>query len=456
MSLGNAINQGLDHSILDAEQSGKLEDAEIQRLVELSQATQYQRSERIPLKSAEAFAPRSLVSIAMDAQRRREDEMRQAAAEAEQQAAGDPASEPAGDPAVDPAVDDAVPNADDASVTSGGDAPSSSNQSQTADADNPDATGDAADAKDGESAATEEDAPANEAEETALPASTADFNAGRAEGLEEGHKSGFEEGHAKGLAEGRAAGSAEASAQLERAIQAFETATGSLAALSEIDSGALSDSLRSAVLQMAGARAGQVIAEMPAGFVARIETMINSIRTASGAPVIRLNAADLAAIEPLIETREKLAHCRFVADPNLAHGDLSVTVGNIGIDDFLVEETPPAEVDVSLRQPEVAAMQDDIRTVSAPDSVQKDDMAEVAASPQAPINEGGAVGDVAEAATSADAASDDVMAEVAADAETEAVADIKTEIAAETEAVVDAETEAVVDAPSASDGTDDV
>ena len=68
MSLGNAINQGLDDSILDAEQSGKLEDAEIQRLVELSQATQYQRSARIPLKSAEAFAPRSLVSIAMDAQ----------------------------------------------------------------------------------------------------------------------------------------------------------------------------------------------------------------------------------------------------------------------------------------------------------------------------------------------------------------------------------------------------
>jgi hypothetical protein len=94
--------------------------------------------------------------------------------------------------------------------------------------------------------------------------------------------------------------------------------------------------------------------------------------------------------------------------------------------------------------------------VSAPDSIQKDDMAEVAASPQAPINEGDAVADVAEAAASADAASVDVMAEVAADAETEAVADIKTEIAAETEAVVDAETEAVVDAPSASDGTDDV
>ena len=444
MSLGNAINQGLNDSILDAEQSGKLEDAEIQRLVELSQATQYQRSARIPLKSTEAFAPRSLVSIAMDAQRRREEEMRQAAAEAEQQAAGDPAA------------DDAVTNADDASITSGGDALSSSTQSQTADADNPDATGDAADAKDGEPAGTDEEAPADEAEETALPASAADFNAGRAEGREEGHKSGFEEGHAKGVAEGRAAGSAEASAQLERAIQAFETATGSLAALSEIDSSALSDSLRSAVLQMAGARAGQVIVEMPAGFVARIEAMINSIRTASGAPVIRLNAADLAAIEPLIETREKLAHCRFVADPSLANGDLSVTVGNIGIDDFLLEELPLAEAVVPPRQPEVTAIQDDIRTVSAPDSVQKDDMAEVAASPQAFIDAEDAVADVADAAASADAATADVTAEVAADAETEAVADIETETAAETESVVDAEPQVVADAPSAPDGTDDV
>ena len=194
---------------------------------------------------------------------------------------------------------------------------------------------------------------------------------------------------------------------------------------------------------MAGARAGQVIAEMPAGFVARIEAMINSIRTASGAPVIRLNAADLAAIEPLIETREKLAHCRFVADPSLANGDLSVTVGNIGIDDFLLEKMPPIEAVVPTRQPEVTAIQDDIRTVSAPDSVQKDEMAEVAASPQAFID-------------AEDAATADVTAEVAADAETEAVADIETETAAETESVVDAEPQVVADAPSAPDGTDDV
>ncbi|HCD80279.1 MAG TPA: hypothetical protein DEQ81_09625, partial [Alphaproteobacteria bacterium] len=67
---------------LDTELPGKLEDAEIQRLVMLSQATEYQRSERVPVKAAEAFEPRSLVSIAMDAQRRRDEEMRAAAASA--------------------------------------------------------------------------------------------------------------------------------------------------------------------------------------------------------------------------------------------------------------------------------------------------------------------------------------------------------------------------------------
>jgi hypothetical protein len=77
---------------------------------------------------------------------------------------------------------------------------------------------------------------------------------------------------------------------------------------------------------------------MPAAFVSRIESMINKVRTGSGEPVIRLNSADFAAVAPLIETREKLRHCHFVADNDLANGDLSVTVGNIGIDDFLLKD----------------------------------------------------------------------------------------------------------------------
>ena len=339
MSLGNSMSQGQMNGVLDAELPGKLEDAEIQRLVMLSQATEYQRSERVPVKAAGAFEPRSLVSIAMDAQRRRDEELRAAAASAE--------------PAViSVATADAAEAADGATTAKGGDARIIAESETGTAAETQDGAVNAAGAETGDAAAADgsinpdtENADAdgsgteNQDEAVAeIVASKADFDAGQAEGLEEGRKLGFEDGHAKGMAEGRAAGSAEASAQLERAIQAFETATASLKDLTEVDSKALSASIRAAILQLASARAGQVISDMPGAFVSRIEGMLSRIRTVTGEPVIRLNSADLAAVAPLIETREKLLHCHFVADNELASGDLSVTVGNIGIDDFLLQD----------------------------------------------------------------------------------------------------------------------
>ena len=331
MSLGNSTSQGQMNGILDADLPGKLEDAEIQRLVMLSQATEYQRSERVPVKAADAFEPRSLVSIAMDAQRRRDEELHVATADTTEMADG--AADADGSDARITAESEtrAATEKQDSTVSA---ASAEIGNAAVADGNiNPGTEGvdiDAADT-DGLGAENQDDAVAE------IAASTADFDAGRAEGLEEGRKLGYEDGHAKGMAEGRAAGSAEASAQLERAIQSFETATASLKDLTEVDSEALSASIRAAILQLASARAGQVISDMPAAFVSRIECMISKIHTVTGEPVIRLNSADLAAVAPLIETREKLRHCHFMADNDLASGDLSVTVGNIGIDDFLLQ-----------------------------------------------------------------------------------------------------------------------
>ena len=164
------------------------------------------------------------------------------------------------------------------------------------------------------------------------------------EGLEEGRRVGFDEGQAKGMEEGRAAGRAEASAQLERAVQAFEAATARLSELTAVDSDALATSINDAILRLASARAGRAIAEQPDSFADRIEALLATIRTVSGQPSIRLNPADLASIQPLADTREKLRHCNFVADPSLANGDLSVMVGTIGIDDIIVPREPATDI----------------------------------------------------------------------------------------------------------------
>ena len=328
MSSGNAhqdrLHEELDAAIQENAPVGKLEDAEIQRLVALSNDASFQRSERVPVKSVEAFEPRSLVSIAMAAQRRRESELRTAIAAGatiDDEGAGPEAA------AADPAGE-----TDD-------DSGKQANPEAEADADGADAlaavkaetAGD--EVGEGESA---DDAPSS--------TSQVDFEAGRTEGLEEGRRVGFDEGQAKGMEEGRAAGRAEASAQLERAVQAFEAATARLSELTAVDSDALATSINDAILRLASARAGRAIAEQPDSFADRIEALLATIRTVSGQPSIRLNPADLASIQPLADTREKLRHCNFVADPSLANGDLSVMVGTIGIDDIIVPREPATDI----------------------------------------------------------------------------------------------------------------
>ena len=325
MSSGNLhqdrLQEELDAAIQENAPSGKLEDAEIQRLVQLSNDASYQRSERVPVKTVEAFEPRSLVSIAMAAQRRRESELRTAMAAGAviDEAATDPAeadADPAGEAGKEAAEQ---PNADEAGAL--------------------DESHDIAGETTGDAEGSEGESPEGEPSST----SQIDFEAGRAEGLEEGRRAGFEEGKATGMEEGRTAGRAEASAQLERAVQAFESATARLSELSAVDSDALAASINEAILRLASERAGQAIAEQPDSFADRIEALLATIRTVSGQPSIRLNPADLASIQPLADTREKLRHCNFVADESLAHGDLSVMVGTIGIDDIIVPSEAAAE-----------------------------------------------------------------------------------------------------------------
>ena len=325
MSSGNVhqdrLHEELDAAIQENAPSGKLEDAEIQRLVQLSIDASYQRSERVPVKTVEAFEPRSLVSIAMAAQRRRESELRTAMAAGAviDEAATDPAeadADPAGEAGKEAAEQ---PNADEAGAL--------------------DESHDIAGETTGDAEGSEGESPEGEPSST----SQIDFEAGRAEGLEEGRRAGFEEGKATGMEEGRTAGRAEASAQLERAVQAFESATARLSELSAVDSDALAASINEAILRLASERAGQAIAEQPDSFADRIEALLATIRTVSGQPSIRLNPADLASIQPLADTREKLRHCNFVADESLANGDLSVMVGTIGIDDIIVPSEAAAE-----------------------------------------------------------------------------------------------------------------
>ena len=217
MSPSNAsqtsVSETRDGALGDEVPLGRLEDSEIQRLVELSRDAGYQRTDHLPVKSVEVFEPRSLVSIAMAAQRRREAEIRTAMAAGAMVADGDATLD-----AESQTSDQAMVDAQQDHLSNRGDAEEIDASGGMADgmADGVDDTASAEPSGDGQAAAE--------------PHSTSreDFEVGRAEGVEEGRKIGLQEGKAEGLEEGRAAGRAEASAQLERAIQAFESAAARL------------------------------------------------------------------------------------------------------------------------------------------------------------------------------------------------------------------------------------
>ena len=320
-SSSDRLTEALDSVVAEDAQQGRLDDTEIQRLVVLSRDAAYQRSDRVPVKTVEVFEPRSLVSIAMDAQRRREAEMRTAVA-AGAVIDGDDAV------AAEAAEGEAVGSDQLAQLSTS--EPAEEGSSLPAAGENEIAPA-GADATENEADNGEPDGDLTPTQGT----SQIDFAAGRAEGIEEGRRLGVEEGHAKGVEEGRAAGRAEASAQLERAIQAFEAAAETLGGLTKIDTSQLGESIHDTILTLASERAGRAIVDQPNAFADRIEGLLDTIRTASGRPVIHLNPGDLGSIKPLVETREKLRHCSFVAEPGLAAGDLTVSVGTIGIDDIL-------------------------------------------------------------------------------------------------------------------------
>ena len=332
--------------------AGKLDDAEIARLVSLSSKAAYNRTDNIPVKPKESFEPRTLVTIAMEAQRRREVELQESAIQETVSTATSDDAE---------AADTAAEAADN--VAAGDVAPDSPAGDAGTD------TAAAADVADEEAplpGAGEADAGEPELSEEEIAAAAAaaklqaEYERGLAEGRATGEETGHKAGHDKGYEAGRAAGQAEATAQLETAIQGFEKATLALASAATLDLDALTARIHDAILSLASERAGMAIAEMPEAFAGRIESILATIKQGADHPQISLNPDDLLALKPIIATRERLQNCSLDADETLAPGDVRLVIDGIGIEDELHRrvsgKVAVQPADVSATEPSTPSM----------------------------------------------------------------------------------------------------
>ena len=97
---------------------------------------------------------------------------------------------------------------------------------------------------------------------------------------------------------------------------------------------ALSAALSGAVRQMASARAGQAIDDMPAPFLARIEALADRVAQGVRAVTVALHPDDLAAVAPYLAGSD-LGSALVAGDARLARGDVVVRAEGVLLSDLI-------------------------------------------------------------------------------------------------------------------------
>jgi len=339
------------------EHSGHLAEGEVARLISLLQKAEFKRSETGNFEKDHTFKPRSLLEIAIEAQKRDAEieaakQAEEAAAEAKRRETAKAHGEPADDGTIiedgqiedgqieDGQIDtDADAQADDAgSIADDGQRAAAAVTIETAMAVAATATGDTSGQAPVEELAGQPGAETADVTNTGDATDTVDKGAAQVASNIETVTAAFERGKAEGIAEGRAAAvaetkaAAEAAAQdkLAAAVKLFEDGLAALAKPQALQADALSRSIQTAILKLANQRAGQQIDEMPEAFLTRIEKLVTSIGQKMVAGKLRINAEDYAAMKPHLQN----AALDFVADSTIARGDIILKFDGVELHDI--------------------------------------------------------------------------------------------------------------------------
>ena len=144
----------------------------------------------------------------------------------------------------------------------------------------------------------------------------------------------------RGFSAGEERARADLSAQVEARMAILDAA---IEAFRSADAVAkLRQEIIEAVKDLASIRAGSQIDDMPEAYIAKIEDLVDRIRTDLAQPRLRLNPEDIAAVRPYLQASETLASVTITSDPDLARGDLELSTDGLRYADRLMAKPPSA------------------------------------------------------------------------------------------------------------------
>ena len=308
----------------------RLADAEIARLLKTVQAAQFIKSETMPAETDSTFKPRSLVEIAFEAEKKRQEEVARAEAveKVAQEAAQEELQPSISEEGASPQVGHPTPQPETDRFSDPMKGAASAGQAVE--------MAEQTDAQYNAKYGAGEQAGEEAAEQARLQREAEDAQL-RAEAEEEGYKKGFESGleaarSAEPTEEEKAIAAAREAERTE-IISRLEAVIAAAAGTEAVDVSALVPAIEQAVLRLASERAGLAIQGNPQGLVQRIEQLIEKVKSSASAICVTLNPKDLKAVETWRSEQNAYPNWVWRADTQLISGDIKLKLDGISVSD---------------------------------------------------------------------------------------------------------------------------
>lgn len=144
-----------------------------------------------------------------------------------------------------------------------------------------------------------------------------------------------DDAYAEGFSAGKAMTESEREAELSAQFQSLEKLIEGMGRDDLLDTAALSQNINASILELASARIGFALEEMPDILTARIARLLDRLAHLTAERVVFLAPEDLGLVQSKYDERQKPPAVIMRSDPALSRGDVRLRVGGAEIADLL-------------------------------------------------------------------------------------------------------------------------
>ena len=149
----------------------------------------------------------------------------------------------------------------------------------------------------------------------------------------------YERGYLEGVEEEQR----KITSEIGSSIKSFDNIIKAIEEKIFIDTKLLEKHIKDEIIKITTERVGLLINEMPEDFLKKIKLLSNSILKSSEKRVFKLNPEDLEIVKKISQDKDSLEKFVFLADNSLTRGDCIIEIGEISLEDKIIDRYGSSE-----------------------------------------------------------------------------------------------------------------